>query len=131
MFLDANIFIYAYQSNDPRGKACLSLLSRIIKGKQKASTSWLVFDEMLFYFQKTGRHEKGKLSWENATSMPNLFILPLDQKAGMQVMKFVSAGLDATDAFHAAVMAANGVETICSYDKAFDKIKGIKRQEPK
>lgn len=131
MFLDTNVFIHAYDTSTSKGKDSYRLLERITKGEQRACTSWLVLNEMVYFFQKEGRVEKAKMAWENATTMHNLAILPIDQKAAMHVVKFVSEGLIATDAFHAAVMAANGIETICTYDKAFEKIKGIKRQEPK
>ncbi len=132
VFLDTNIFIHAYDTpREWKGKDSAKLIERIIKGEQKAATSYLVLNEVLYYYMREGRDEEAKRFWDNATNMHNLSILPIDQKAGAHVMEFISEGLDATDAFHAAVMAANGIETICSYDKAFDKIKGIKRQEPK
>lgn len=36
----------------------------------------------------------------------------------------------ARDALHAAVVMAEGLEAICSYDPDFDRIKGIVRREP-
>jgi predicted nucleic acid-binding protein len=63
--------------------------------------------------------------------MPNLDLLAVDKKAAQTVPEFFKSGLEPRDAMHAATMKANSIETICSYDRAFDKIKGIKRQEPK
>jgi predicted nucleic acid-binding protein len=36
----------------------------------------------------------------------------------------------ARDALHAAVAMTGGFEAVCSYDRDFDRIKGIVRREP-
>lgn len=36
----------------------------------------------------------------------------------------------ARDALHAAVVMTEGLEAVCSWDRDFDRIKGIVRREP-
>ncbi len=130
MFLDANIFIHIYGANDKKREACLKLLAKVHSGEQGAVTSALVLDEVLFVVSNTRGMEIAEQAWNNMLNFPNLQILPVDEKVLQQVMRFVKAGLEPRDAFHAATMKVNNVETICSYDRGFDNKAGIKRQEP-
>ena len=41
-----------------------------------------------------------------------------------------NAGLMARDALHAAVVIGEGLEAICTYDRDFDGIPGVRRMEP-
>ncbi len=131
MFIDANIFIYAYVSSDKRKMACKAILDKIALGEQHASTSPLAMDEVLYYVLERYGLEKAEGVWERMLRMPNLSILAIDSWVTSHVFSFVKAGLDPRDAFHAACMKANGISTICSYDAGFDKISSINRQEPK
>ena len=40
------------------------------------------------------------------------------------------SGLMARDAVHAAVVQVHGLDSIASFDRDFDKIKGLRRMEP-
>jgi len=131
MFLDANIFIYAYLgSGEQKTRSCRKLLGRISSGEQRATTSALVAEEVLHIF--LGR--KGKAFafrvLKNILDNPNLEVLPLDEKALMLSPEFIEAGLGSADALHAAAMKANGEATICSFDRGFDRAPGIRRKEP-
>lgn len=130
MFLDANIFINAALSGGKDGMRCRSLMDKIAKGEQHASTSLLALDEVLFTLIELRGREFAAKRYEMAITMPNLELLPVDKRAAHFLMEFFSQGLEPRDALHAATMKANRVETICSFDHAFDKVKGIKRQEP-
>ena len=131
MFLDANIFIHSLITSSKEGNASVRFLERVASGEQKAVTSLLVFNEVMHFLIKKERLEDAKHFWRTALSFPNLTILPIDSNCANYIIPFLDQGLQTTDAFHAAAMKANGISTICSYDKGFDKIKGIKRQEPK
>ncbi len=132
MFLDANIFIKAFLSpNQGEGKLCKQLLDRIARGETNAKTSVLVLNEILYFFEKNFDKKRALKTFNNLCSFPNLEILAVEKRTMASVSEYSNAGLDASDAFHAAVMKSNGIDTICSYDKGFDKVKGLKRQEPK
>jgi len=131
MFLDSNIFLNAYLSPAPNGKACFNLLKKINSGEQNATTSPLVLDEVLYIALGKKDHEFAQYVWNNMHNIKNLTFLPIDMKVTAHVMHYVKSGLQPRDAFHAATMKANGISIICSYDKSFDGIKGIKRQTPK
>ncbi len=132
MFLDANIFIYSFGNKEGASKsACANQLKRIINGEMRAQTSTLVLNEVLYYFENKYSKQDALRIFNNIISFKNLDILPVDRNALLYVSEFSNAGFEASDAYHAAVMKSNGLDTICTYDKAFDKAKGLKRQEPK
>ena len=132
MFIDANVFIYAYDSkNGLKHQNSARLLKRIITGEQKASTSPLVINEVIFFFITNSGFEVARQIYKNMLSMQHLSILPVDRRVLDNVFAFMEQGLQVTDAFHAATMRVYGLQTACTYDKAFGQLKGITRQEPK
>ncbi len=131
MFLDANVLIHAYGMSDPKGQACASLMARIITGEQKATTSVMVINEVLYYFSQSDGTQRAKEVWSNIQNISNLKILSVNEEMVKKALLYMENGLDTTDAFHVAVMDSDNTSVICSYDKAFDKIKTIRRQEPK
>ncbi len=131
MFLDANVFIYAYEFGDKKSRNSQALLRRIITGEVRAHTSILVLNEVLHFFLTNQGLERGRHIFLQIRKMPNLIILPVDDRCLDHVIRFIDYNLDTTDAYHAATMVANGLDVICSYDQGFDKAKGILRQEPK
>ena len=131
MFLDANVFIHAYDSTEWENKDCKSQLKRIIKGEMRAQTSVMVLNEVLHFFLANRGKERARIVFSNIRRIPNLAMLPVDEEVLGYVIRFIDDGLGTTDAYHAATMVANGVDVICSYDGGFDKAKGIRRQVPK
>ncbi|MFH1095536.1 MAG: type II toxin-antitoxin system VapC family toxin [Candidatus Micrarchaeota archaeon] len=131
MFLDANVFIHAFDSNGSKHEVSKRFLKRISGAEMKACTSVLVLNEVLYFFSVHDGPEKGVRIFSNLRKMPNLVVLPVSDRDLEHVAAFIQAGLDATDAYHAAVMKCNGIDTICSYDKGFERASGLKRQEPK
>ncbi len=130
MFLDANIFIHAYDSTGQRFISSRRLLSRISKGEMNAKTSVLVLNEVLYFFSQKNGPDEGVRVFSNLRKTPHLEILGVEASDMEHVPDLITQGLDASDAYHAAVMRSNDIETIFSYDKAFDKIKSIRRKEP-
>lgn len=131
MFLDSNVIIKAQLSHAGEGKACAALLRKIHAGEQNAVTSPLVFNEVFYVLKGLRGLQAAEEAWNNLLSIQHLVILPIDQKVMGHVIGYVKAGLEPQDAFHAATMKANGIGTICSYDKGFDRLSDLKRQEPK
>ncbi len=131
MFLDANVFIHAYDSKGRENKECKSQLRRVITGEMRAQTSALVLNEVLHFFLSNRSKQRAKEVFSSISRMPNLAMLPVDGKMLGCVLRFIDNGLGTTDAYHAATMVSNGVDVICSYDSGFDLAKGIRRQLPK
>jgi predicted nucleic acid-binding protein len=130
MFIDANILIAAYLDSQEQGRKCRNLMAKIESGEQHAITNALVINEMLYVIKAKRKIGEMKRAHRIITSYANLSILSIDEKTIAQAIPYIEAGLEVSDAFHAATMKIAGVGTICSYDDGFDKVKGIQRQEP-
>ncbi len=131
MFLDANIFIYARGRGSSHAPACAALLRDISLGHQHATTSWLVVNEVVNYYLRDGQLDAALAALDIISKMPNLEVFALDQLAGSHVSHYLRLGLITSDAFHAATMKAHQIGVLCSYDKGFDRVEGIRRVEPK
>jgi len=131
MFIDANVFIYAYVDSLERGRKSRALLDKVAKGEQHATTSALVMNEVFHFLQETRGMSGVEDAHKHISSLSALSVLSIDEKTASASVNYMKDGLQATDAFHAATMKLAGIGVICSYDRDFDKVKGIKRQEPK
>jgi predicted nucleic acid-binding protein len=131
MFLDSNIFINFYVSHGKEGQACAALMKRINGGEQKASTSPLVVDEVIYFLIGKRGLPFAQKALQTILMNQNIQMLPIDNAVLMRLPDYLENGLEARDAMHAATMQVYSISTICSFDRAFDKIKGIKRQVPK
>lgn len=131
MFLDSNVFIHAFVGQDSKGEASKRLVRRILLGEQKACTSPMVIDEVLYNLSDFHGEKFALGVIAKILQTPHIEVLAIDKSVCRMLEEAVKEGLAAHDAFHVAVMRTNGIEVICSYDRDFDGIKGIRRQEPK
>ena len=130
MFIDANVFIAAYLDSQAQGKKARVLLEKIAKGEQNAITNALVINEVFYRIKEIRGVELMERIHKNISAYTHLSIMPINDKVISSSIEYIRSGLEVSDAFHAATMKIAGVDTICSYDEGFDKVKGIKRQEP-
>ncbi len=132
MFIDANVFVSAWLGKDQRARRCQDFIEKVERGEQRASTSVLVFDEVLHSLEtNTGDREKSLAIVKRLAAIQYLKIYEVTPKqlaASFRV--FSSYGLRPRDSLHVATMLENGVEKILSYDRDFDTVKEIKRVEP-
>ena len=132
MFIDANVFINAYIAKDFAGEKAMALLKRIKSGEQNAATSPMVLDETVYIIAKNRGIEFALRTHKNTLNISNLQILPINKRTCESLPEIIfETDLEPHDAFNIAVMRENNISTICSFDRDFDKIKGIKRVEPK
>ena len=131
-YLDANIFIYANNISESYFKACSKILKEVSSGKIKAVTSTEAIQEIIFYSQKFSTIDFGVLISQKVLEIvPE--IIPIDLDTIHHYLELVSLHpkLDSRDNLHVATCLKNGLTTIISADAGFDKIKEIKRVDPK
>lgn len=130
MFIDANIFVHASVDKGKCGERARGFIKRIEKGEQVSATSVLVLDEV-FWVVKDIKSEDYALSvWSRIMRISNLRFLEITKGVGEKAPEFIKLGLSSRDAIHLATMKEHGFDTILTYDKHFDKVKIINRQEP-
>ncbi len=133
--IDTNIIIRYLTKDDPvKAAACQQLIQDITSGKDYAETTESVIAEAV-YILSSSKHYS--LSHEDVVTN----LAPVVQLRGLTVPRkriLLRAlalykqyrHLDFEDCINAATVESKSPSAIVSYDRGFDKIPGITRQEP-
>lgn len=129
IFIDANIFLEV-ELGDERSPECKELFMKIYKGMKAITSDFVVYTCLL--------------QLENKSSVEKMqdFIVFLDNMEFIEIhsptyrtiynaFEIMKRGLDFDDALVVSIMKSLGIEKLISFDGDFDKIKEIKRIEPK
>jgi len=130
-FIDSNVFFYAKIFDHKYGEACAQVLSKIEKEELDAATSTLVVIELANTLRKYGLSDEVKNVVAALFSL-NIHVFEVDSiDVRTTANIFNEFRISPYDCAHAAVMKKAGIVEIISADKDFDKIKWIKRRDPK
>mgnify|MGYP001587983227 CR=1 FL=1 len=131
-FLDTNIFLRHLTGEPPdQAGGATALFEKIERGEITVTTSLIVIFEATFTLERFYKQKK-----ENIRGMllPLLELPSVRIKGKRQLQKvfalYVDHNISFADAYHAIFMQQNKLKEIISFDKDFDKIFGITRQEP-
>ncbi|KPV61527.1 MAG: tRNA(fMet)-specific endonuclease VapC [Candidatus Bathyarchaeota archaeon BA1] len=128
LYLDANFFIFALLDRTDRGVEARRLQQTIVEGKERAITSSLALDEVMWVLIKGKKRHLLRAAIEGIYSTPNLDVVEVSSTAPLLALGFIEKyDLKLRDAFHIAVIRENEMETIISDDEDFDRIEWIKR----
>lgn len=134
IFLDTNIFIRYLTQDDPeKMRACLALLQRVQAGAE-AITSEVVIAEVTYVLSSPRLY---KLSHADVSVRlrPILLLRALklpNKRRLLHALDIYSthSQLDFEDCLIVAQIEQQHIETLMSYDRDFDRIPGVTRQEP-
>jgi predicted nucleic acid-binding protein len=154
VFIDANVFVYAF-ANDPQFEAaCKQLLERIDKGELQGVTSSHIVTESAHRLMTeeavtlTGRSLSGIVNWlkRHPAEVQRLALYrqAIDELTmiGVQILPVTGPvvshaadvcrqfGLLTNDAVTVVVMQDNGLTNLASNDADFDRVPGITRYTP-
>ena len=128
IYLDTNFFLFANFDKTTRGENAWRLQQKIISG-EKAMTSALTLDEVMWVIIKNKRKAALRETVEDIYAMPNLAIREISASAPLDALALMEQfDLKPRDAFHVAVMKTTGTNDIVSDDPDFDRVKGIKKE---
>jgi len=131
-YIDANIFIYAISKDAAESDACMSILDSIVRGKIPATTCTLTWDEVIHGVAHNKGREEAAAAGEALLAIPRLKIIPADREMISLAQRiYTTYGLKPRDSIHAACAILQGEREIYSMDSDFDKVKELKRKEPK
>jgi predicted nucleic acid-binding protein len=132
LFVDTNIFL-RFLLKDDRKKAehCKNLFEKAEKGKIKIFTSDLVIAEVIWTLESFYKLSKKEVS-EKVRQMLTLKNLGIPGASLLieALVIYEEKNVDFIDAYNYILMLNGGLERIASYDTDFDKLYGLKRQEP-
>ncbi|MDA8239717.1 MAG: PIN domain-containing protein [Nitrospiraceae bacterium] len=131
-FIDTNIFLRYLTKDDPAKYAkCRELFKRVLEGKAVLATSGLVIAELIWtllsYYKVPKSDVIEKISIIVATG--GLYIPDKDIITDALVL-YGRHNIDYIDAYNAVFMRYHRMNAIYSYDEDFDKVEGMKREEP-
>lgn len=132
ILVDANILMYAAGASHRSKKPSIALLERIAAGTIEGVIDAEVLQEILHRYRAIHEWETGRRVYDLARRLFQV-IVPITAEIVDDARALLDADgrLMARDALHAAVCLHIGAEALCSYDKDFDRIAGLKRVEPK
>ena len=128
IYLAANIFIYAVLNNDPKSKACLSILRKILKGEIEGGTSCLTWDEFQHALRRSLGREKAVEESDIFLLMSRLILFNVDRKVIEKAQSLTKEySLGPRDAIHAATALLHNISELVSDDSDFDVVRELKR----
>ncbi len=131
-FVDTNIFLRFLLWDDvAKAEACRKFFEKALEHHEPLYTTPLVVAEIVWVLEKFYKYPRDKVV-EAVLRILNTEILYVDNKEIlMESLGFYKLKkIDFIDAYNAVVMIERGINFIFSYDKDFDSIKSIHRQEP-
>ena len=131
ILIDANIFMYAAGTEHPHKQPSLAFLRRVARDEVEVLIDAEVLQEILHRYRAIGRWAEGGGVFDLARRVvPTVAPITADVVGLAREILDAHDGATARDALHAAVCRQTGAEAICSYDRDFDDISGIRRIEP-
>lgn len=122
-YLDTNVFVYAFVNTDVFGEQARDILDKVVRGRLKACTSFLTYDEFMWSVGKLAGRAKARTYVQEVFRMKHLECIPLDEKIVWQAHELLAnEQLNPRDALHAASALVIGAERIVSEDKEFSKL---------
>ncbi len=133
LYVDSNIFIYPaiYDQKIREAKKSKEFLTKIASGQLVAYTSTLSWDEVVWIVRKIDSVDASLKVGRLLLNFPHLRFLGINRNVVLRAQGLMEKyELKPRDSIHAASALENGITTIISYDKDFDRVKELKRTEP-
>ena len=131
LFLDTNIFIYAFGDESVYREPCRQILESVARGDTPAVTSTEVVQDVAYRYLKRGEAARAVEAIDGVLATVEA-VLPVDiavvRRFRHLVQEHPRAG--GRDLIHVAVMMNAGIDTIASADRDFDRFPRIKRTDP-
>ena len=131
ILVDANILMYAAGGEHRNKLPSLSLLRAVADGRVDGVLDAEVLQEVLHGYRAIGGWAGGRLVYDRARAIfPMVLPITAEVVDGARALLDETSGISARDALHAAVVATYDLESICSYDRGFDRVPDLRRFEP-
>jgi predicted nucleic acid-binding protein len=129
--VDANIIMYAAGRTHPHKSPSAAFLEKVAAGQVAAVIDVETLQEILHRYHSVDRLAEGLAVYDRARlTFPEP--LPITGAVTDLARELLDryAQLSARDAVHAAAAEVYGISEICSFDRHFDGIHGLRRMEP-
>lgn len=131
ILVDANILMYAAGAPHPNKEPSARFLERVASGEEDAVVDAEILQEILHRYRALDRWEEGRRVFDLArVLLPVVLPVTVDILDRARLLLDAYPHLMARDALHAAVVLEHGLEALCSYDRDYDPVAGVRRMEP-
>jgi hypothetical protein len=131
ILIDTNIIMYAAGAEHANKQRSVALLERVAAGEIEATIDTEVLQEILHRYRAIGQWDDGRRVYDLTRQLfPS--VVPITAEVVDRARRVMDTDdrLMARDALHAAVVMTEGLDAVCSFDRDFDRIRGIVRREP-
>ena len=131
ILVDANIIMYAAGASHAHKAPSVALLEQVARGDIEAAIDAEVLQEILHRYRAINRWKDGRRVYD-LTRQLFLNVVPVTATIldRARILLDSEPRIMARDAVHAAVVFAEHMQAVCSYDRDFDRISGLVRREP-
>ena len=120
--------MYVIGGEHPNRETARRFLDRVRRNEVEACTSTEVLQEILYRYSSLGRLDLARHGYDLfVATCPEVLGVTLAETDRARDLVCEIEGISSRDAVHAAVMLNHGVECIATFDKGFDRIRGIRR----
>ncbi len=131
ILVDANIIMYAAGADHAHKQPSLALLEQVGSGEVEATIDAEILQEILHRYRAIRRWADGRRVYDLTRQLfPSVIPVTADVLDRARQLLDRDTRIMARNALHAAVALMHDLEAVCSYDRDFDRIPGIKRLEP-
>lgn len=131
ILVDANVLMYAAGAEHPNRAPSQRYLEAVAANRVDGVLDAEVLQELLHRYRAIGSWAGGRAVYDHArTIFPMVLPITAEVVDRARALLDQTAGISARDALHAAVVAAHELECICSFDRGFDRVPGLRRIEP-
>jgi hypothetical protein len=131
IFVDSNIPMYLVGSPHPHKADAQQLLEAAVAARERLVSDAEVLQEILHRYVAINRRDAIQPAFDALLGIVDQ-VFPVE-RANVERAKTIVLGaavLSARDALHLAVMEAQGIDRILSFDAGFDGVPGVVRLAP-
>lgn len=130
LYLDANVFIHPALYDDAKAKFAAALLDQVKRGRERAVTSALTIDEVVYIIQKHAGRDSALRAARAILAFPNLSVVPATADEILSALDLIEhpPHPQPRDAIHAATALKHEAAAVVSDEAIFAKIPGLKHR---
>lgn len=131
ILVDANILMYAAGAKHPNKAPSVDCLRAVADSRIEGVLDAEVLQEVLHRYRSIDRWDSGRTVYDKARAIfPMVLPITTDVLDAARRLLDETGRISARDALHAAVVETYGLIGICSFDRGFDHVPGLRRTEP-
>lgn len=128
IFLDSNVPMYLVGGDHPLKRRVIEVVPRLVEAREQFATNAEVFQELIHRYVSIGNRAQLNAAFEALEAMVTAtFDVTKSDVDDARSLSAEYERLSSRDCLHVAVMRRAGINTVWSYDAAYDLVPSIVR----